>query len=237
MIHRSAVFAASLVAVFLAGVAQSTSAYAADAEATPEEIQSAIDVAFGVAVTSNYISRGITQSDDGPAFQAYMEATYGIFYAGVWGSTVDFGDDNKAEIDLSAGIRPEFGNLSLDIGYARYIYTADGDCCGEVYAKADYSVTDAFTIGGEIFHDFDAKSTYLRAKSSYTLPQDFEVSGGFGSYAQYRQLDWDLGVSKTFGDVATVDLRYYGYDDDVETTHKVAVTLSLDSSLSALSGN
>jgi uncharacterized protein (TIGR02001 family) len=234
MIHRSAVLAVSFAAAIFAG---SQPSIAADTEATPEKIQSAIDLAFGAAVTSNYVFRGITQSDDSPAFQAYMEATYGMFYAGVWGSTVDFGDDNKGEFDLSAGIRPEFGKLSLDIGYVRYLYTADGDCCGEAYVKADFAVTDAFTIGGEVFQDFDAKTTYLRGKSAYTLPQDFEVSGGIGSYAQFKQVDWDLGVSKTFGDTATVDLRYYGYNDDVETTHKVGVTLSLDTSLSALSGN
>jgi uncharacterized protein (TIGR02001 family) len=234
MNHRSALLTASFVAALCTGT---PSAVAADAEVTPEKIQSAIDLAFGAAVTSNYVFRGITQSDDSPAFQAYMEASYGMFYAGVWGSTVDFGDDNRGEFDLSAGIRPEFGKLSLDIGYVRYLYTADGDCCGEAYAKADFAATDAWTVGGEVFQDFDAETTYLRVKSSYALPQDFEVSGGFGSYAQFKQRDWDLGVSKTFADTAKVDLRYFGYNDDVETTHKFAATLSLDTSLSALSGN
>lgn len=236
MSHRSAIVSAFVLLAVASGTPVST-ARAADVEATPEQIETAIDIAFGVALTSNYMFRGITQSDDKPAFQAYMEATYGIFYAGVWGSTVDFGDDNTAEIDLTGGIRPTFGNLSLDIGYARYFYTADGNCCGEGFIKAEYAVTEAFAVGGEVFHDFDAEATYLRASSSYALPQDFEVSGGFGGYVQFSQLDWDLGVSKTFGDVATVDVRYFGYNDDVETTHKVNVTLSLDTSLSALSGN
>ena len=206
------------------------------ADITPEAIQSAIDIAFGVAVTSNYISRGITQSDDNPAFQAYMEASYGIVYAGVWGSTVDFGDDNKAEFDLSAGIRPDFGKLSLDLGYVRYFYTADGDCCGEAYAKADFAATEALSVGGEVFHDFSAKTTYLRAKASYALPQDFEVSGGFGAYTQFDQKDWDIGVSKSFADTFKMDLRYIGFKDDIDTTHKFVATLSLDSSLSALTG-
>ena len=237
MRQLSTAFPALLVTTLIAGALVSTAAHAAEPEASAEQIQNAIDLAFGAAITSNYISRGITQSDDNPAFQAYMEASYGIFYAGLWGSTVDFGDDNKAEIDIYTGVRPEFGNLSLDIGYARYYYTADGDCCGEIYAKADYSVTDAFTVGGDIFHDFGLKESYLRAKSAYTLPQDFTVSGGVGTLVQLKQLDWDLGVSKTFGNFATIDLRYHGYNDDVDTTHKFAVTLSLDTSLSALKGN
>lgn len=213
----------------------SSAAIAAD-EASQEAIQSKFDIAFGAAITSNYMFRGLTQSDNKPAFQAYMEATYGIFYAGVWGSTVDFGDDNKGEIDLSAGVRPEFGRLSLDLGYVRYYYTEDGDCCGEAYAKADFAATDSFTVGVEVFQDFTAKTTYLRGKASYALPQDFELSGGFGSYTQFKQHDWDVGVSRTFADVATLDLRYYGYNDDVETTHKFGASLSFDTSLSALSG-
>jgi uncharacterized protein (TIGR02001 family) len=237
MVRLSSLFSAAALAALLARAALADPAViAADAAASPEKIQSAIDVAFGAAVTSNYIFRGITQSDNKPAFQAYMEATYGIVYAGAWGSSVDFGDDNTGELDLSAGIRPEFGKLSLDLGYVRYLYNADGDCCGEAYAKANFAATDSFTVGGEVFQDFTAKTTYLRAKASYALPQDFELSGGFGTYTQFKQRDWDVGVSKTFADVATLDLRYFGYKDDVETTHKFGVSVSFDTSLSALRG-
>jgi hypothetical protein len=44
------------------------------------------DVSFGVGVANNYISRGSTQSADKPIIDGYMEATYGIVYAGVWAS-------------------------------------------------------------------------------------------------------------------------------------------------------
>jgi uncharacterized protein (TIGR02001 family) len=220
----------------LLALLSTTAAFAADAT-SQEAIQSKFDVAFGAAVTSNYIFRGITQSNDRPAFQAYMEASYGMIYAGLWGSTVDFEDDNKAELDVTVGVRPEFGNLTLDIGYVRYLYTADGDCCGEAFAKADYKINDMFGVGAEVFHDFEAETTYLRGHGSVALPADFELSGGIGIYAQVSQLDWDLGVSRTFADVATLDLRYHGYNDDVDTTHKFAASLSFDTSLSALRGN
>lgn len=213
-----------------------TAAFAAD-ETSQEAIQSKFDLAFGAAVTSNYIFRGITQSNDKPAFQAYMEASYGLVYAGLWGSSVDFEDDNKGELDITVGVRPEFGNLSLDVGYVRYLYSADGDCCGEAFAKADYKINDMFSVGAEVFHDFDAETTYLRGHGSVALPADFELSGGFGAYTQFKQHDWDVGVSRTFADVATLDLRYHGYDDDVDTTHKFAASLSFDTSLSSLRGN
>ena len=49
------------------------------------------DVAFGVAVTSDYISRGITQTDHHAAIQGYVEPSYGILYGGLWAANVAFG--------------------------------------------------------------------------------------------------------------------------------------------------
>ena len=38
---------------------------------------------YGVALTSNYIDNGTTQSDDKPALQGYNEGSYGLFYGGL----------------------------------------------------------------------------------------------------------------------------------------------------------
>ena len=92
------------------------------------------------------------------------------------------------------------------------------------------------SVGGEVFHDFTAKTTYLRAKAAYALPKDFELSGGFGSFTSGPNRDWDVGLSKTFADAATIDLRYYGFTDNVDPTHKFVASVSFDTSLSALSG-
>ena len=40
------------------------------------------DVAFGAALTSDYMSRGTTQTDGRPAVQGYIEADISNFYAG-----------------------------------------------------------------------------------------------------------------------------------------------------------
>ena len=212
-----------------------TAAFAADTTGQ-EKIQSAIDIAFGASITSNYISRGLTNSNDKPALQGYLEASYNIGYVGVWASNVDFGDANKAEIDIYGGIRPTFGLLNLDIGYARYFYNADGNCCGEAYVKYDFDLTDFVSLGGEIYRDFDAKATYVRGKASISLPQDFTLDGGFGTYTNSSLKDWDIGLSRSFADMFTASVRYHGYNDSVETKHKFAATLSLDTSLSALTG-
>jgi Bacterial protein of unknown function (Gcw_chp) len=49
---------------------------AAPADASDQTAaESMFDVAFGIAVTSNYVSRGITQTEDKPAVQATSNST------------------------------------------------------------------------------------------------------------------------------------------------------------------
>ena len=81
-----------------------------------------------VALTSEYVFRGISQTDEGPAIQGGFDATCGIFYAGVWASSLDFGGDfagndvANIEIDLYAGIKPKTGPVTWDIGVIYYAY-------------------------------------------------------------------------------------------------------------------
>jgi uncharacterized protein (TIGR02001 family) len=221
--------------ILTAALAAAFSSAAMAADSAPDKVQTAIDLAFGAAITNNYLARGITQSNNKPAFQAYMEASYGIAYAGVWGSNVDFGTGTQAEIDLYGGIRPVFGKLSMDIGYARYLYTKDGNCCGDGYVKASFAATDKLSVGGEIYNNFQG-ATYVKAKASFALPQEFAVSGAFGTYTSGPNRDWDIGVSKAFGSGFKLDLRYYGFTDNVTPTNKFVAALTFDTTLSALTG-
>lgn len=184
----------------------STSAYAADEYTSQEEIASAIEVAFGATLTSRYVSRGVAQTT-GPAVQAYIEPSYGIFYAGIWASNVSL-DPDKLEYDLYAGIRPEFGALSLDLGYVHYFYDRTGSYSGEWYAKANYAFTEEFSAGGEIYYDHKYDTTYGVLNAELSLPENFSVSGGFGTWFDDTN-DWNVGVSYTFQEKVTFDLRYH----------------------------
>jgi uncharacterized protein (TIGR02001 family) len=78
--------------------------FAASAQAT---------TSLGFAITTDYVSGGETQTDGGPAVQGYVEVELQAgFYFGAWASNVDFGDDNRVELDLYAGFRNEVGRLS-----------------------------------------------------------------------------------------------------------------------------
>ena len=81
-----------------------------------------------VALATEYVFRGISQTAEGPAIQGGFDATCGIFYAGVWASNLDFGEgfagDDVAniEIDWYAGIKPKTGPIAWDLGIIYYTY-------------------------------------------------------------------------------------------------------------------
>ena len=65
---------------------------------------SAIEISGNVALTTDYIWRGMSQTDGSPAIQGGFDADFGNgIYAGAWGSNVDFGSDSdeSMELDLS----------------------------------------------------------------------------------------------------------------------------------------
>lgn len=82
------------------------------------------DLAFGVKFTTNYVFRGISQSNRKPAPQAYVEAQFfdNLFYINAFYSKVDLVTRPPAETDIAVGIRPKLGPLSFDIGYQFYGY-------------------------------------------------------------------------------------------------------------------
>ncbi len=216
------------------------------------------DVAFGAAVTSDYIYNGISQTGGKPALQGYVEANYGIFYAGAWASNVDFGDSD-VEIDLYAGIRPETDSAAFDLGYVYYVY-ADGSApdYGAILASAEYYATDSLTLGGNInfapdYSQMGDYSFWAEGTADYALPANFGVSGGLGwqyfadSLALPDYWTWNAGVYWTWKEALTVDLRYVGSglsrSQCAELMSRSAcgnrfmASVSVDTALSTLFGN
>ena len=98
------------------------------------------ELAANGAVTSNYVFRGETQTDDDPALQGGIDWTHEQgFYAGAWGSMVEetcqrrpagsqCGSGNPQgdgfEIDLYGGWAYQFDDTyGIDLGYIIYEYT------------------------------------------------------------------------------------------------------------------
>ena len=221
------------------------------------------DVGFGVAVTNDYVSRGITNSNSEPAIQGYIEPSYeipnvGTAYINVWSSNVNYGEGFKgAEIDVAAGLRPQFGPVSLDVGYVHYFYTPEhvSPDYGEIFAKADYNYNDVVTFGGRIYFapDFNQSgntATWIAGGVRVPLPHDFSVYAGLGYQFiddpdAFEQLAWTAGISYSWK-ALTLDVRYWGTDLSDEgcvarsgfadgCDSRVVATLSFDTSWSQVS--
>ena len=193
IVMKKLVLAAALLAV-TAG-----SAFAADmplkAPAAAPAPFDPWDIAFGSAVMSDYIFRGVTQSNHNPSVTAYFEPRYNVnkdlqLYIGTSTESISFANRAAAEVDVYGGIRPTFGAAAFDFGVWGYLYPG-GQCIGpssncppgsevlpngnvmkkdvsffEGYAKVNYTINDSFQVG----------------LNEYYSP-DFLNSGAWGDYA------------------------------------------------------
>jgi uncharacterized protein (TIGR02001 family) len=191
------------------------------------------DIAFGSWIASDYNFRGVTQSAHKPAVGVYFEPRYNFNanlqgYLGMGGESIDFPNHAAAEIDFYGGLRPTFGKLALDIG-AWYYWYPGGQCfntgftgCNpslpngnvvkadvsfwEVYGKATYNVSDAFSFGGSIYYspsvlNSGADGEFLAGFAKYVFPS-VPLPAGWGAYVSADVGHWFLGTSDNFYAVA-----------------------------------
>jgi uncharacterized protein (TIGR02001 family) len=178
--------------------------------------------------TSDYVFRGISQTDNDAAIQGSIGATYGMFYAGVWASSLDFDNapDVDIEIDYYAGITPKWGPATFDFGVIYYDYPDD--------STLDYYELKA-GVGGEIFSKLTAKGTFYWSPDilgeewyvyegtlAYALPSFYmfspTISGlvGYTDFETSSQFDytyWNAGLALTV-EKLTFDFRYWDTDAD-----------------------
>ena len=123
----------------------------------------ALEWTANFGVTSDYVFRGFSQSAEKPTVQGGIDVTYGILYAGVWASGIDFGETGagrdiaNVEVDLVAGIKPKWGPLSFDFGAIYYMYPKAIDPGAElnyfeVKAGVSYEAWKGGTLAGTVFY-------------------------------------------------------------------------------------
>jgi uncharacterized protein (TIGR02001 family) len=192
-----------------------------------------------LALTSDYLFRGISQTDQDPALQGGVEVAHASgFYAGLWGSNVSWLSDlssagtpisSSVEIDVYAGWR---GNVTdavkLDAGLYSYWYPGDypagftrpytteafvGASVGPFSLKYWHSVTNLFG-----FSDSKA-SGYLDANFNHEFAPTWTLNAHAGrqrvknnSAASYT--DWKLGVTKAFDGGWSLAVAYFDTDAD-----------------------
>ena len=189
--------------------------------------QTAPDWAFNAAVGSDYVFRGVSQTEEDPAISAGVDLTAGSFYAGAWASNVSFvGDDNTdAEVDLYGGFRTETAGWNLDLGVVGYLYTSQPDGADYDYAEVKLAASRAVgpaTVGAAVYYspDFfgtsEDEATYVEANAAFSPAAKWTVSGAVGRQFVSSDFDyttWNVGAAFALTDNLAVDVRYHDTDE------------------------
>lgn len=186
-----------------------------------------------ISLTSDYVFRGVSQTQNGPAIQGGIDYAHASgFYAGTWASNVDwvslgYKNNSSMEIDLYGGYKGSLGDVGYDVGAIAYYYPGDkisgvpNPDTTEIYLGASWKflslkyshvVSDHFvgwttSTGGKTKNSY-----YVDLTANYPLSNGWAVMGHVGyqdikdnDLASYT--DWKVGVSKDIG-FGTVALAY-----------------------------
>lgn len=202
--------------LMLAALAVPSVAMAADEETTKHKEgehaipASAHAVTANVGFTTDYIFRGISQSQHKPAVSGGVDYSHASgLYAGVWVSTqqwvktggTDAANDpyktsSDLEVDFYGGYKGAVGEVGYDIGAVRYYYTGDkvatqvspdtteaylGASFKMLSVKYSHAVSDYF-IGWGVLNTTKTKgSNYLELNASHDLGDGWGLLGHLGN--------------------------------------------------------
>ncbi len=209
----------------------SVSAIAADSPHT---------VSGNIAFTTDYLFRGVSQTQNGPALQGGFDYSHASgAYLGTWGSNVDwvsqgYKTNSSMEIDLYGGYKGSMGDVGYDVGLITYYYPGDQIAGAndpdttEVYlgaswkflsAKYSYTVSDRFVGWGTSATNADTQgSYYIEVNANYAIDNGWTLIGHVG-YQDVKDnddasyTDWKIGVAKDIG-YGVVTLAYTDTDVD-----------------------
>lgn len=195
------------------------------APALAQEASDMFDVSFNVGAATDYVWRGVSQTDENPQLSAGIDTTVGsLGYAGAWISNVDFNNGTDAEFDLYAGIKPQVGPVTVDLGviYYGYINQPSGPEQDFVELKLAGSMPiGPATLGAAVFYSDDffgetGQATYVELNGSVPVAEKVSISGAVGRQNVDYDGDyttWNLGASYALNDVVGFDLRYHDTDE------------------------
>jgi hypothetical protein len=163
------------------------------------------DVAFGAAIASDYVFRGVSQSNRQPSVSAYFEPRFNItkdlqLYAGVAGNSISFANRASMEIDGYVGIRPTFGAATFDFGFWYYGYPG-GECIDTIQGGGNLCPigSNALFNGNVMKKDVSFYEAY--AKVNYVFNDAFQM----GATANYSPNYLNSGADGTY---ATINAKY-----------------------------
>lgn len=184
----------------------------------------AVDFSFNVGAATDYVFRGVSQTNEDGQIFGGADVTSGIFYGGVWASNVDFLDDTDAEIDLYAGVRPTMGPVAVDVGVIYYAYVnapSGGDYDYWEFKAAGSIPVGQATLGAAAYYSPDFfggvdEALYYEVNGAIPLVDKLTLSGAVGHQALEGPGDyttWNVGLGYAITDNFGVDVRYWDTDE------------------------
>lgn len=224
----------TIVSIALSTVLASTAMVSTSASA---------ELSANVAATSNYLWRGLEQTDGDAAISGGIDySNESGFYAGTWASNASWGD-MKTELDFYLGFGGDISeDVSYDVGYIYFAYpdsVADENDFSEIYASVS---TAGFTFGLAVLADSEAggdgaefgDSVYANIDYAFALESGAEIALHVGDYSgdfSAESTDFGASISK---DGFTFGASKVSFDDDVsagEDDVKVYISYAVDIAL------
>lgn len=193
------------------------------------------DFSTTIGFVSEYSFRGISQSDEHPALQGSIDWSHDSgFYAGVWGSNVDFNDGDEAtvETDLYVGYNGEFNGFTYDVGGLYYLYPGADDDLDYDYAELAFALGynfdvfalstalnyspnnfadsgDAYYLAGYV----DVPLTFLPFETALNASVGHQWIDDNDAFGVEDYMDWGIGITSNV-EGFDVGLRYIDTDLD-----------------------
>ena len=138
------------------------------------------EVSASVTATSDYVWRGISQTENRPAIQGAFDFDYTLFetegflkdagvFLGVWGSNIDnslFGGNNSMEIDIYGGLSGTFDvgmDIGWNVGWVRYQYpgaaTPTETNFDEVFAGIEIAPSELISLDATAYLGVEVDNT------------------------------------------------------------------------------
>lgn len=196
-----------------------------------------LELSATATLTTDYIFRGISFTGNQPAIQGSFDATYGIFYAGIWASNIEL-VGTTIEIDYYAGIAPTWKGISFDIAGLYYTYPGAKEFGGpeldyfELKTAASYTFFEKLTLGvsnywSPEFGGGGGDGDALELSASYAFAgklfnffspsvsalvgwQWVDNNNNFPGWDPYTY--WNAGLTLGFMENWSVDVRYWDTD-------------------------
>ncbi len=179
------------------------------------------EASANVALTSDYVWRGSSLTNEDMAIQGGMDLEYKGIYVGVWASNIAQleGETNNntttIETDVYAGYAGEIDKFSYDVGYCQYMYInlSKELNFGEAYVGLGYDF-DVVAVGAK--YSFGIKTNEYAANNhdnvevtaSVPLPWELSFDMAYGMFENMNDYYY-TSISRDFGKF-NVNLAYTG---------------------------